>query len=81
MGTECKFDVFDVLDSCIFSPCTNPTGYTCRNNGLLYCNGLLQGGTAFSLAHSLHTTVCLTNCHLCFLISFTHAVTHSNMFY
>lgn len=59
VGTECKFDVFDVLDGCIFSPCTNPTGYTCGNNGLLYCNGLLQGGTAFSLTHSVHTTVCV----------------------
>ena len=70
LGTQCKFDV---LDGRIFLACTNPTGYTCRNNGLLYCNGLLPTGTTSSLTHSFCACVCacLTNCNECFFTKFT----------
>lgn len=52
----CKFDV---LSGCIFPPCTNPTGYICRNNGLLYCNGLLPRGTTSSLTHTEWMCACV----------------------
>lgn len=57
MGTECKFDVFDVLGGCIFLPALTPRVTHVRTMAFYTVMGSLQEGP---LSHS--HTVCIQVC-------------------